>query len=89
MVRSRYVPEPAGLTQVSGARMLEDEFLHAAIMRALSSVALAGLANGVGIDLSPGRYSVMFNNDAPSLVSIGAEYAGREVLRCAERPTSP
>lgn len=118
MVRSRYVPEPAGLTQVSGARMLEDEFLRAAIMRArpaepatgdesrdddpriavsrmsrlycaaLNSVALAGLANGVGIDLSPGRYSVMFTNDAPSLVSIGPEYAGREVLRCAERPTS-
>jgi len=58
--------------------------------RAASGVglAVAGLANGVGIDLSPGRYSVIFKNNAPSLVSIGSEYEGREVLRCAERPTS-
>jgi ferric iron reductase protein FhuF len=55
---------------------------------ALSSVAFAGLANGVGIDLSPGRYTVVFNNNAPSLVTIRPDYEGREVLRCAERPTS-
>ncbi|HEX6355430.1 IucA/IucC family C-terminal-domain containing protein [Actinophytocola sp.] len=117
-VRPRYLPDPAGLAQVSGSRLLDAEFLRAAIMRArpaepttgdgsrdddprigvsrmsrlycaaLNCVALAGLANGVGIDLSPGRYSVTFDNNVPSRVSIGPEYEGREVLRCAERPTS-
>lgn len=118
VVRSRYVLEPAGAARVSGARLLEDQFLRAAIMRArpaepargdgsrdedpricvsrmsrlycaaLTSIALAGLANGVGIDLSPGRYSVIFKDNAPALVSIGPEYDGGKVLRCAERPTS-
>jgi hypothetical protein len=112
MVRSRYVPDPAGSTQVSGARLRvpacgdhagrpaepatddesRDDDPRIGVSRmsrlycaALSSVALAGLANGVGIGLSPGRYSVMFDNDAPSLVSIGPEYTGREVLRCSAR----
>jgi hypothetical protein len=55
---------------------------------ALSCVALVGLANGVGIDLSPGRYTVIFNDGAPSTVTFGPEYPAREVLRCAERPTA-
>jgi hypothetical protein len=118
MVRPRFVAEADGAEQVSGTRLLDAEFLRAAIARArpaelvpgnewrdddprigvsrmsrlycasLSCVAFVGLANGVGIDLSPDRYRVIFRNNAPSLVTIGPEYEGREVLRCAERPTA-
>lgn len=51
----------------------------------LTSIALAGLANGVGIDLSPERCAVIFTDGVPSVVTIGH---GGELLRCAERPTS-
>jgi Ferric iron reductase FhuF-like transporter len=54
----------------------------------LTCIAFAGLANGVGIDLSPGRYSVGLVDGALKRVTIGDEYEGGEVLRCAERPTS-
>lgn len=117
MVRRRFAPEPDGLPQVRGDRLLETDFLRAAILRArpaqpapagsrdddprigasrltraycasLTCVALVGLANGVGIDLSPGRYTMVLPDDAPSMVSFGPEYEGGEVLRCAERPTT-
>jgi hypothetical protein len=99
---------------ISGARLMDPAFLHAAITRArpadprtgnpkdqdprigvsrmsrqycaaLTCVALTGLVNGVGIDLSPARCRVLFQNDLPSKVALDPDY---RVVGCAQRPTS-
>jgi hypothetical protein len=55
---------------------------------ALTTVALAGLANGVGIDLSPARCTVIFRDNLPSQLALAPAYRADEVLRCARRPTT-
>lgn len=50
----------------------------------LTCVALAGLANGVGIDLSPARCVAIFRSNVPMLLSLNPA----PVVRCAERPAS-
>jgi hypothetical protein len=55
---------------------------------ALTTVALAGLANGVGIDLSPARCRVVFRDDLPSRLALAPGYGADEVLWWARRPTS-
>ncbi|TCO46471.1 ferric iron reductase [Actinocrispum wychmicini] len=54
---------------------------------ALTCVALVGLANGVGVDLSPGRVSVVFRDHLPSRIALRRGYRARHVLRCSDRPT--
>jgi hypothetical protein len=54
---------------------------------ALTCVALTGLANGAGIDLSPARCSMAFRDNLPSRVALQRGYRARHVLRCSERPT--
>jgi Ferric iron reductase FhuF-like transporter len=54
---------------------------------ALTCVALVGLAHGVGIDLSPGRFAMVFRDNLPSRITLRRGYRARHVLRCSERPT--
>jgi hypothetical protein len=52
----------------------------------VSAVALTGLANGVGFDLSAARCRVIIRSNIPFLTVL--DVAEGEPLRCAERPTS-
>jgi hypothetical protein len=54
----------------------------------LTTVALVGLARGVGIDVSPSRCVMIFRNNIPFQVMLDPGYGGDEVMRCSERPTS-
>lgn len=51
----------------------------------VTSVALAGLANGVGIDVSPERTT--YTPRPSGQFSVSLDLADEEILRCAERPT--
>lgn len=53
---------------------------------ALSTVALTGLARGVGIDVSMARCTMVLDYNVPMLAMI--DVPDRDVLRCAERPTA-
>lgn len=53
---------------------------------ALSAVALTGLAQGVGIDVSSPRCAMVIHQKAPMFVAV--DVPDRDVLRCAERPTT-
>ncbi len=52
----------------------------------VSAVALAGLAQGVGLDVSASRCRILFYHDVPFRTSLDTE--NMTFLRCAERPTS-
>ncbi len=53
---------------------------------AISAVALAGLARGVGIDVSLSRCTMMLRYNVPIVVMI--DTSDQEILHCAERPTT-
>jgi ferric iron reductase protein FhuF len=53
---------------------------------AMSAVALAGLARGVGIDVSLSRCTLMLKYNVPVVVMV--DTTDQELLRCAERSTT-
>ncbi|MGH9245881.1 MAG: hypothetical protein ACRD29_16490 [Acidimicrobiales bacterium] len=52
---------------------------------AITAIALVGLANGVGIDLSAVRCRLIVRNNIPFLATIDVDESN--VVRCAARPT--
>jgi hypothetical protein len=67
------------------ARILASRFTRQ-YTSGLSAVALTGLAHGVGIDVSSRRCTMIIDHDARMFAMI--DVPDREVLRCAERPTT-
>jgi hypothetical protein len=51
----------------------------------LISIAHAGLAHGVGLDLSPQRCRVLFRKP---WLAIAVDLSADDIVRCAERPTT-
>jgi ferric iron reductase protein FhuF len=84
---------------IAGGRTVADIDLTIAVSRfarqycgAVSAAALVGLAQGIGIDMSPKRCRVALTNvELPvtrRVFVVAVEQTGTEVLRCAQRPTS-
>ena len=55
---------------------------------ALTCVAVTGLANGVGVDLTPVWCAVTFKGTVPGRIALVPRYRARYVLRCSDRPTN-
>lgn len=86
------LPDQSGAGDASGGADLDTQIALSRFARqyssALTAVAMAGLVNGVGLDLSAPRCRMIYWKGVPFRAAFDPDYSGKDILRCAERPSS-